>query len=65
MGIIKKTINFTSNGQVPIDASDQPMYAIWKEVKMHYPSEFGQEKYICALEIFIWNTLVCWFMAVL
>ena len=34
MGIIKKTINFTSNVEVPIDASDQPMYAIWKEVPL-------------------------------
>ena len=49
MRIIKKTINFTSKGQVPIDTSDQPVYAISKEVQICYPSEFGPEKYICAL----------------
>ena len=30
MGMIKKT-NFTNKGQIPIDASDQPVYAISKE----------------------------------
>ena len=49
MGIIKKTINFTNKGQVPIDASDQPVYAISKEVQICYPSKFGPEKYLCAL----------------
>ena len=49
MRIIKKTINFTNKGQVPIETSDQPVYAISKEVQLCYPSEFGPEKYICAL----------------
>ena len=49
MGIIKKAINFTNKGQAPIYASDQPVYAISKEVQIRYPSEFGPEKYICAL----------------
>ena len=49
MGIIKKTINFTNEGQIPIDASDQSVYAISKEVQIRYPSEFGPEKYICTL----------------
>ena len=47
MGIIKKTINFTDKGQIPIGASDQPVYAILKEVQIRYSSEFGPEKYIC------------------
>ena len=59
MGIIKKTINFTNKGQVPIDASNQPVYAISKEVKIRYSSEYVHS------EIFIWNTLVCWSMAIL
>ena len=49
MRIIKMTINVTNKGQVPIDASDQPVYAISKEVQIRYPSEFGPEKYICAV----------------
>ena len=49
MGIIKKTINFTNKVQVPIDASNKPMYAILKEVQVRYPSEFRPEIYICAL----------------
>ena len=31
---IKKTINFSNKGQVSIDASDQPVYAISKEVQI-------------------------------
>ena len=49
MRIIKKTINFTNKGKVPIDTSDQPVYAISKKVQICYPLEFGPEKYICAL----------------
>ena len=44
MGIIKKTINFTKKGQIPIDASDQRVYAISKEVQIRYSSEFGPEQ---------------------
>ena len=49
MGIIKKTINFTNKVQVPIDASNKPVYAILKEVQVRYPSEFRPEIYTCAL----------------
>ena len=49
MGIIKKIIYFTNKDQVPIDALDQPAYAISKEVQICYPLEFWPEKYICAL----------------
>ena len=47
MVIINNTIYFTN--KVPIDASDQPVYAILKEVQIRNPSEFGPEKYIHAL----------------
>ena len=40
MGIIKKIINFTNKGQVPIDALDQPVYDISKESPVRYPLEF-------------------------
>ena len=43
MRTIKKTINFTNKGQVPIDTLDQPVYAISKEVQICYPLEFGPE----------------------
>ena len=49
MAIIKKTINVTNKGQVLIDTSDQPVCAILKEVRIHYPPEFRPEKHICAL----------------
>ena len=49
MAIIKKTINFTNKGQVLIDTSDQPVWAISKEMQIRYPSEFPPEKHICAL----------------
>ena len=48
MEIIKKAVNFTNKGQIPID-SDQPVYVISKEVRICYPPELGTEKYICTL----------------
>lgn len=49
MNIIKKTIEFTNEGQIPVDASDQPVYALSKEVQIGYNETFGTDKYVCML----------------
>ena len=52
MSIIKRTINFTSKCQVSIDASDQAVDVILKELQIpypSYPSKFRPKKYICAI----------------
>ena len=49
MNIIKDTINFINPTQVPIDVSDQPVYALSKEIQLRYPSMFGPDKYVCLL----------------
>ena len=49
MTIIKRTIAFTNEGQIPVDVSDQPVFARSREVQIRYPSEFGNEKYVCLL----------------
>ena len=45
MNIIKDTIKFI-NPQIPIGVSDQPVYALSKEVQLRYPSSFGADKYV-------------------
>ena len=49
MSIIKKTIHFINESQIPVDASDQPVYGLSKEVQLRYPSTFGHDKYISLL----------------
>jgi len=49
MSIIKKTSYHLNSKQVPIDTSDQPVFALSKEVQLRYPSTFGHDKYICLL----------------
>ena len=46
MNIIRDTIEFINPNQVPVDVSDQPVYAFSKEVQLRYPSVFGPGKYI-------------------
>ena len=49
MNIIKKTIKFTNEGEIPVDVSNQPVYALSKEVQIGYNETFGTDKYVCML----------------
>ena len=49
MRIIRKTIKFLNENQVPTDVWDQPVYAYSKEVQWHHPTIFGHGKYLCLL----------------
>ena len=49
MSVIKKTTHFINRNQIPVDASDQPVYALSKEIQLRYPTTFGQDKYITLL----------------
>ena len=47
MTMIKAIINFLNAKQVPVDASDQPLFAFSKELQIRLPSVFGPGKYVC------------------
>ena len=47
MTMIKKMINFISEHQIPVDVSDQPVYALSREVQLLDRCEFGPGKYVC------------------
>ena len=49
MTIIKDTIGFINGDQVPVDVSDQPVFAKSKEIQLRHPTEFGAGKYVCLL----------------
>ena len=49
MNIIKNTIHYINPNQVPVDISDQPVYALSKEVQLRYHSVFGSSQYVCVL----------------
>ena len=49
MKITKKTINFLNPLQTPADVSDQPVYALTKEVQWKMPNEFGEHQYFAML----------------
>ena len=50
MNIIKDTIQHINPTQIPVDVSDQPVYALSKEVQLRYPSLFGRCQYVCLLD---------------
>lgn len=41
MTITKTTIDAVNHGQTPVDVSDQPVYALSKEIQWRYPSLFS------------------------
>ena len=45
MKIIMQTVNFLNPGQIPVDVSDQPVYALTKELQWRKPEEFGENFY--------------------
>ena len=49
MSIVQKAIKFLNSNQVPIDVSDQPVYALSKDVQIRYPETFGDQRYITLL----------------
>ena len=49
MKIIRDTTNYINPDQIPVDVSDQPVYAFSKEVQLRYPSVFGPGQYLCML----------------
>ena len=49
MKIIRDTIGFLNPNQIPVDVSDQPVFAFSKEVQLRYPSNFGSGLYLCML----------------
>ena len=46
MNIIKGTIKSINPHQIPIDVSDQPVYALTKAMQWRYPSCFSLETYV-------------------
>ena len=49
MSIIHNTIKFLNENQIPVNVSDQPVYAYSKEVQWRHPTIFGHRKYLCLL----------------
>ena len=49
MNIIMKTIEYLNPGPIAVDACDQPVYALTKEVQYRNPEKFGLSKYFCLM----------------
>ena len=44
INVITKAVDFLNQGQVPVLACDQPLYAIAKKVQWNFPTVYGQKK---------------------
>ena len=44
--VITKAVNFLNQGQVPVLACDQPLYAIAKKIKWNFPTVYGEKKLV-------------------
>ena len=49
MCMVKKLVYRINKFQIPIDVSDQPVFALSKELQLRLPLLFGHDKYICLL----------------
>ena len=47
MDIVDKTVNKLNPGQICVDESDQPVFAISKQLQWRFPEQFGPDKYFC------------------
>ena len=45
MNIISNTINTLNPGQRPVNTTDQPIFALTKELMIQFPDKFGLDKY--------------------
>ena len=41
--VITKAVNFLNQGQVPVLACDQPLYAIAKKIQWNFPTVFSEK----------------------
>ena len=44
--VITKAVDFPNQGQVPVLACDQPLYAIAKKVQWNFPTVYGEKKLV-------------------
>jgi len=44
--VITKAVNFLNQGQVPVLAYDQPLYAIAKKIQWNFPAVYGEKKLV-------------------
>ena len=44
--VITKALNFLNQGQIPVLACDQPLYAIAKKVQRNFPVVYGEKKLV-------------------
>ena len=47
MDIVDKTVKKLNPGQICVDESDQPVFAISKQLQWRFPEQFGPDKYFC------------------
>ena len=49
MSLIKNHISYINKDQIPVDVSDQPVFALSKELQLRLPLIFGHDKYLSLL----------------
>lgn len=46
INVVSHAVRFLNPGQVPILASDQPLYAIAKKIQWNWPSTYGEKELV-------------------
>lgn len=46
INVVSHAVHFLNPGQVPILASDQPLYAIAKKIQWNWPSTYGEKELV-------------------
>ena len=46
MDNVRDTVSFLNQGQIPVICADQPLYALAKQIKWHWPQKYGEDKFV-------------------
>ena len=62
MNVVKKTVEFLNDKQIPVMTADQPLFALAKFVQWKWPATHGEEKFVVMLgglhtEMALWKSL--------
>lgn len=46
LNIIKACVDHLNNGQIPVVAMDQPLYAVAKQIQWNFPERYGERRFV-------------------
>ena len=49
LSVVQNVLHKVNDGQIPVVAADQPLFALLKQIQWHWPDKFGETKFVILL----------------